>query len=55
MVNELTKSLQTTQEQLCIMAALMGNFLLTENQLQDLHRTIGITNIVRDNKVNSIL
>jgi hypothetical protein len=52
MVNELTKSLQLTQEQLCVMAALMGNFLLTESDLQDFHKKIGITNIIRENKVS---
>ncbi|XP_044271706.1 constitutive coactivator of PPAR-gamma-like protein 1 isoform X2 [Tribolium madens] len=50
MINELTKSLQLTQDQLCVMAALMGNFLLTESDLQDFHKKIGITNIIRDNK-----
>ncbi|XP_008198021.1 constitutive coactivator of PPAR-gamma-like protein 1 isoform X2 [Tribolium castaneum] len=50
MINELTKSLQLTQDQLCVMAALMGNFLLTESDLQDFHKKIGITNVIRDNK-----
>lgn len=52
MINELTKSLQLTQDQLCVMAALMGNFLLTESDLQDFHKKIGVTNVVKDNKVS---
>lgn len=51
MVSELKRALQLNQEQLCIMAALMGNFLLTEGHLQDFHKMLGITNQLKDNKV----
>ncbi|KAG5888701.1 hypothetical protein JTB14_035766 [Gonioctena quinquepunctata] len=43
MISELTKTLKVTQEQVCIMAALLGNFLLPENDLQDLYKKLGLT------------
>lgn len=43
MISELTKTLKVTQEQVCIMAALLGNFLLPESELQDLYKKIGLT------------
>lgn len=42
MLSVLTKSLNLTQEQVCVMAALLGNFLLTENDLQDIYKKINI-------------
>lgn len=42
MLSVLTKSLNVTQEQICIMAALLGNFLLPESELQDLYRKINL-------------
>lgn len=43
MISELTKTLKVTQEQVCIMAALLGNFLLPERDLQDLYKKLGLT------------
>ncbi|CAH2013771.1 unnamed protein product [Acanthoscelides obtectus] len=43
MISELTKTLKVTQEQVCIMAALLGNFLLPESDLQDLYKKLGLT------------
>nr|CAH7767847.1 unnamed protein product [Callosobruchus chinensis] len=43
MISELTKTLKITQEQVCIMAALLGNFLLPESDLQDLYKKLGLT------------
>lgn len=40
MLKELTKTLQLSSEQICVVAALMGNFILPENQLQDIYRQI---------------
>ncbi|XP_045475260.1 constitutive coactivator of PPAR-gamma-like protein 1 isoform X2 [Harmonia axyridis] len=50
MLKELTKTLKLSQEQICVMAALLGNFLLSESSLQDLYRRIGLTDIPCDNK-----
>lgn len=50
MVKEMTKTLKLSQEQICVMAALLGNFLLSESSLQDLYRRIGLIDISNDNK-----
>lgn len=42
MVCEMTKQLSLTQEQLCVLAALLGNYLLPECELTDIYRKIGI-------------
>ncbi|KAK9881759.1 hypothetical protein WA026_017278 [Henosepilachna vigintioctopunctata] len=49
MVKELTKTLKLSQEQICIMAALLGNFLLPETSLQDLYKQIGLANVSPQN------
>lgn len=49
MIGELTKTLKVTQEQVCIMAALLGNFLLPESDLQDLYKKLGLTKVPADN------
>lgn len=51
MLSVLTKSLSVTQEQICIMASLLGNFLLPESDLQDLYKKINLTK--RDENVKS--
>ncbi|KAF7279184.1 hypothetical protein GWI33_007593 [Rhynchophorus ferrugineus] len=43
MLSVLTKALNVTQEQVCIMAALLGNFLLPENELQDFYKRIELS------------
>lgn len=40
MLGELTKTLQLSQEQVCVVASLLGNFLLSESDLQDIHKQI---------------
>ncbi|XP_044754816.1 constitutive coactivator of PPAR-gamma-like protein 1 homolog isoform X2 [Coccinella septempunctata] len=50
MVRELTKTLNLSQEQVCVMAALLGNFLLSESSLQDLYRRIGLTDVTHNMK-----
>lgn len=40
MIPELHKTLQLSQDQVCVLAALLGNFLLPESELQDLYRRV---------------
>lgn len=40
MLSELTKTLLLSQEQVCVVASLLGNFLLPESELQDIYRKI---------------
>lgn len=40
MIPELHKTLQLSQDQVSVLAALLGNFLLPESELQDLYRRI---------------
>lgn len=42
MLSELHKALNLTQEQICVLAALLGNFILPESELQDFYKRIGI-------------
>ncbi|KAI4461927.1 constitutive coactivator of peroxisome proliferator-activated receptor gamma [Holotrichia oblita] len=42
MLSELTKTLLLSQEQVCVVASLLGNFLLPESELQDLYKKISI-------------
>ncbi|CAH0555885.1 unnamed protein product [Brassicogethes aeneus] len=42
MISELTKSLKINQEQVCVMSALLGNFLLPETELQDLYKKLNV-------------
>ncbi|XP_030761684.1 constitutive coactivator of PPAR-gamma-like protein 1 homolog isoform X2 [Sitophilus oryzae] len=48
MLSVLTKSINVTQEQICIMAALLGNFLLPESELQDFYKKIDLVKRERD-------
>ncbi|XP_050304271.1 constitutive coactivator of PPAR-gamma-like protein 1 isoform X2 [Anthonomus grandis grandis] len=43
MLSVLTKALNITPDQVCVMAALLGNFLLPEAELQDLYKKINLT------------
>ncbi|XP_060533756.1 constitutive coactivator of PPAR-gamma-like protein 1 [Cylas formicarius] len=43
MLSVLSKALNVTQEQICVMAALLGNFLLPESNLQDIYKKIGLS------------
>ncbi|XP_048522814.1 constitutive coactivator of PPAR-gamma-like protein 1 isoform X2 [Dendroctonus ponderosae] len=54
MLSVLTKSLNVTQEQICIMAALLGNFLLPESELQDLYRKINFVKKEEDFAESSV-
>ncbi|XP_057658956.1 constitutive coactivator of PPAR-gamma-like protein 1 homolog isoform X1 [Diorhabda carinulata] len=49
MISELTKTLKITQEQVCIMASLLGNFLLPETDLQDLYKKLNLTKVTAEN------
>ncbi|CAG9857498.1 unnamed protein product [Phyllotreta striolata] len=53
MISELTKTLKITQEQVCIMAALLGNFLLPESELQDLYKKLNLTKVNPDTGVEN--
>ncbi|XP_074029508.1 constitutive coactivator of PPAR-gamma-like protein 1 homolog [Leptinotarsa decemlineata] len=53
MISELTKTLNLTQEQVCIMAALLGNFLLPKIELQDLYKKLGMSKNTADNSTES--
>lgn len=48
MVSELTKTLKITHEQVCIMAALLGNFLLPESELQDLYKKLNLAKVTAE-------
>ncbi|XP_066157266.1 constitutive coactivator of PPAR-gamma-like protein 1 homolog isoform X2 [Euwallacea fornicatus] len=54
MLSVLTKTLNVTQEQICIMATLLGNFLLPENELQDLHRRINLSKNEEHNSESAV-
>lgn len=43
MVCEMSKHLKLTQEQLCVLSALLGNYLLSECELTDVYTKIGIS------------
>lgn len=40
MIPELHKTLQLSQDQVCVLAALLGNFLLPESELQDFYKRV---------------
>lgn len=54
MLGELTKTLQLGAEQVCVLAALLGNFLLPENDLQDVYKRIIAKTNCRDSKVRNL-
>ncbi|XP_014260840.1 constitutive coactivator of PPAR-gamma-like protein 1 [Cimex lectularius] len=41
-IAEVMKGLELTQEQLCVLAALLGNFLLPESELSDLYKKLNV-------------
>ncbi|KAK5644660.1 hypothetical protein RI129_005960 [Pyrocoelia pectoralis] len=51
MLSELTKTLQLSNEQVCVVAALMGNFILSESELQDIYRKITMVTSGKDTKL----
>lgn len=51
MLSELTKVLQLSQEQVCVLCSLLGNFLLPESELQDLYRKIASSSGCKETKV----
>lgn len=55
MLSELHKVLQLTQEQICVLAALLGNFILPESELQDLYRRMEFATGMKDGEVCIIL
>lgn len=42
-LTELIKGLGVTPERLCILAALLGNYILPETELADVYKKAGIT------------
>lgn len=48
MLPELTKVLQLNNEQICVLAALLGNFMLPESNLQDVYKKIASTTASKD-------
>ncbi|CAG9769905.1 unnamed protein product [Ceutorhynchus assimilis] len=54
MLSSMTKALNVTQEQICIMAALLGNFLLPEIELQDLYKRINLVKNEENNPENTV-
>ena len=43
MISEVTKSLGIPSDRLCILVALLGNFILTERELVDFYKKLNIT------------
>lgn len=55
MLSELTKALNIPSDRLCILAALLGNYILTENDLADFYKKLNITiNIIKTNVEQTI-
>ncbi|XP_011330413.1 constitutive coactivator of PPAR-gamma-like protein 1 homolog isoform X2 [Ooceraea biroi] len=50
MLSELTKTLNIPSDRLCILAALLGNYILTENDLADFYKKLNIN--TNHNKTN---
>lgn len=55
MLSELTKVLQLSNEQVCVVAALLGNFLLPENELQDVYRKVALMAGCKESKVSELI
>ncbi|CAB0010324.1 unnamed protein product, partial [Nesidiocoris tenuis] len=53
-ISELSKSLQLSVDQLCILAALLGNFLLPESELSDLHKKLSLEPPVKSKDGTSV-
>ncbi|KAF5284298.1 hypothetical protein FQA39_LY04591 [Lamprigera yunnana] len=51
MRSELTKTLQLSNEQVCVVAALLGNFILPESELTDVYKKIAATGNCEDTKL----
>ncbi|KAF5305237.1 hypothetical protein FQR65_LT07776 [Abscondita terminalis] len=51
MLSELTKTLQLSNEQVCVVAALLGNFILPDVEMQDIYRKIAVAGNCNDNKL----
>nr|XP_022900711.1 constitutive coactivator of PPAR-gamma-like protein 1 homolog isoform X1 [Onthophagus taurus]XP_022900712.1 constitutive coactivator of PPAR-gamma-like protein 1 homolog isoform X1 [Onthophagus taurus] len=52
MVSELTKTLLLSQEQVCVVASLLGNFMLPESELQDIYKKVLAMASNKDVKLN---
>lgn len=51
MLSELTKTLQLSNEQVCVVAALLGNFILPDTEMQDIYRKIAASANPKDIKL----
>lgn len=49
-IGELMKGLNLTPEQLCVVAALLGNFLLPESELMDLYQKLKLDHLLHTQK-----
>lgn len=56
MLSELTKALNIPSDRLCILAALLGNYILTENDLADFYKKLNIsTNVLSKTNVEQMI
>ncbi|XP_065201519.1 constitutive coactivator of PPAR-gamma-like protein 1 homolog isoform X3 [Planococcus citri] len=53
-ISELTKELQLTNEKLCVLVALLGNYLLTDQDLRDVYKKAGI-DLSNENNAESVV
>lgn len=56
MLSELTRALNIPSDRLCILAALLGNYILTENDLADFYKNNNIsTNVLNKTSVEQMI
>lgn len=56
MLSELTRALNIPSDRLCILAALLGNYILTENDLADFYKNNNIsTNVLNKTSVEQVI
>lgn len=55
MLSELTKALNIPSDRLCILAALLGNYILTENDLADFYKKLNISTNINKTSVEQTI
>lgn len=56
MLSEITRALNIPSDRLCILAALLGNYILTENDLADFYKNNNIsTNVLNKTSVEQMI
>lgn len=55
MLSELTKALNIPSDRLCILAALLGNYILTENDLVDFYKKLNISTNINKTSVEQTI